>query len=119
MCFRNVWTSHNYFFCVSSSEEKVNTSSLILFVLLFNEEAIKYLHDLSDYNLPKCYDEEYICQLPPDENDQVTDEEDIDKSDFRAVIPSEVCGKVSLFVDSKTYMGKNSNTSACSKLKNR
>ncbi|GFS39029.1 uncharacterized protein TNIN_404241 [Trichonephila inaurata madagascariensis] len=57
------------------------------------EEALEYFYALSD-------DEEPIdnCQLPPEESGCLTDEEDIDEDTFQSVLPADVCGKKSKFL---------------------
>lgn len=57
------------------------------------QEAIEYFNTLSDSD-DSIID---ICQLPPDESCDVTDEEDVNENEFEKITPADVCGQVEIF----------------------
>lgn len=67
------------------------------------EEAVDYLNTLRDSDVSDFSDEEIeICQLPPDENDRISEEEDIDDNILTPVVPADVCGHLSILSNKKS-----------------
>lgn len=60
--------------------------------ILTVQEAVSYLETLSDSDLSDVD----ICQLPPDEPGNITEEEDILENDFEPVMPKNVCGMIDI-----------------------
>lgn len=58
--------------------------------LLTLEAAIDLLFSLPDDERKGAS----ICQLPPDEDGNITDEEHVNENDFSEVVPDDVCGHV-------------------------
>ncbi|KAH9382632.1 hypothetical protein HPB48_023180 [Haemaphysalis longicornis] len=52
------------------------------------EAAINLLFSLSDEEREGAS----ICQLPPDEDGNITDEEHVQENDFSEVVPEDICG---------------------------
>ncbi|XP_063224687.1 beta-1,3-galactosyltransferase 5-like [Bacillus rossius redtenbacheri] len=58
-------------------------------------DALDYMNSLNDSDITDNSDEEYdLCQLPPEENERLTDNEDIDDNNLGEVEPTDVCGQV-------------------------
>lgn len=56
------------------------------------EEAVDYLNEILDDDKQDIGDKVDICQLPPEETADLTDEEKIDDNILEEVVPSDVCG---------------------------
>lgn len=67
------------------------------------EDAVEFLTYIRNVDYEDDTDCELdICQLPPDENDRVTDEENIDEEKLEAVIPKDVSGQLCLIMNTKS-----------------
>lgn len=58
------------------------------------EEAVDYLNEILDDDKQDIGDKVDICQLPPEETADLTDEEKIDDNILEEVVPSDVCGEL-------------------------
>lgn len=72
------------------------------------EAAVDYLMSLRDSDVSDFSDEDFeICQLPPDENDRISEEEDIDDNNLSPVVPADVSGHLSILTN-KLSINQNS-----------
>ncbi|XP_046384890.1 piggyBac transposable element-derived protein 1-like [Ischnura elegans] len=66
------------------------------------KEVVEYLDVLSDDELS----EYELCQLPPEEDHRLTDEEDVNENDLGEIIPADTCGKISLTLPNRDDDGE-------------
>ncbi|XP_046406305.1 uncharacterized protein LOC124171207 [Ischnura elegans] len=65
-------------------------------------DVVEYLDVLSDDELS----EYELCQLPPEEDYRLTDEEDVNENDLGEIIPADTCGKISLTLPNRDDDGE-------------
>ena len=66
------------------------------------EKVFEYLDVLSDDELS----EYELCQLPPEEDHRLTDEEDVNENDLGEIIPADTSSEISLTLPNRADYGE-------------